>query len=229
MWQVNNITPFCALPVVLRDREGAETLVIAVSGTFKIKDDRTVIDDVQQEVVHIPIYRGDPSASSHIRDSEAVITKPTTDVLVLGQAYAPRGRPCARLDASIKIEAIDKTVTVWGDRCWDSGRTGVRVTDPLPFETMPIVYERAFGGISPRDPEDPPQWDERNPAGTGFVTRPTHVAGVRLPNLEAPDRLLTPWRNRPTPAGLGPFARHWSPPPPLGGTYDETWQPARLP
>ena len=39
MWQVNNITPFCALPVVLRDREGAETLVIAVSGTFKIKDD----------------------------------------------------------------------------------------------------------------------------------------------------------------------------------------------
>ena len=51
---------------------------------------------------------------------------------------------------------------VLGDRVWEGPLFGrLRLSDPAPFEQMPIVYERAFGGSRGRGAFFP------NPIGVG--------------------------------------------------------------
>ena len=95
---------------------------------------------------------------------------------------------------------------------------------------MQIVYERAYGGFDPESREkDRPQWDERNPLGTGFALSSSKIDGMKLPNIEYPDQPIRKWKDRPEPAGFGPICSHWQPRARLAGTYDEKWQRERLP
>jgi hypothetical protein len=95
---------------------------------------------------------------------------------------------------------------------------------------MAMGYERAFGGVDPstRDTASP-QWDVRNPIGTGFAVSASAADGMRLPNIEYPDQPITRWKDRPAPAGFGPICAHWQPRAGFAGTYDEKWERERLP
>jgi len=69
----------------------------------------------------------------------------------------------------------------------------------------------------------------RNPVGTGFALSESGIEGLRLPNIEYPDQLVTTWRDQPAPAALGPVCGHWQPRLGFAGTYDEAWQKDRFP
>ncbi len=71
---------------------------------------------------------------------------------------------------------INKRLRVFGDRYWEKGRFGLRMTEPEPFENMPIIYERAFGGID-EQASTPEQliMEERNPVGTGFAVKAQYL------------------------------------------------------
>jgi hypothetical protein len=173
----------------------------------------------------VPEYFGEPGKSSMKYDADLILTKTTTDVIVLGRAYAPGGRPVQELDVGFRIGPAQKVLRVSGDRQWK----GSGPSTPQPFVKMPIVYERAFGGVDSKSEQPDRDWDWRNPVGTGFAVQKEHLDGVALPNVEYPDRPFREWNDRPPPAGFGPIGGHWQSRVALAGTYDERWMKTRQP
>lgn len=123
--------------------------------------------------------------------------KPAVDVVVLGHAYA-RGlaRACT---AEIRIADITRSLHILGDRRAQLVGGAVQVSDPLPFDRMPVTRERAYGGTdsfyttSQEDIEahgvsiafDHPGMYPRNPHGRGYaLTAERLELGVALPNVE---------------------------------------------
>jgi hypothetical protein len=94
---------------------------------------------------------------------------------------------------------------------------------------MPIVYERAFGGVDMKSSAPERDWDWRNPVGRGFAMSRANVEGLLLPNIERPEQLIKSWDDRPAPAGFGALAGHWRPRASYVGTYDDRWMKTRQP
>lgn len=231
MWILENNTPFSAERGWVRDQKGAEVWLVAVRGAFDIFPDGSVdIAKEQTDVCMAPQYSGEPSTSSLLYESDLIHTKPGTDFILHGHAYTPTGNFATSLDAGFQIGKITKILRVSGDRFWDKGLLGLRITDPKPFQQMPIHYERAFGGWDQKSKDASKHaWEPRNPIGTGFAVEADHLDGERLPNIEYPNALVSNWNHRPHPAGFGPIAGHWQPRLKYAGTYDEKWEEERLP
>jgi hypothetical protein len=226
MWQVDNRTPFAADRTWVRDRNGAEIWLVAVKCTFDVlPDGQTRVAAEQPPVLRCAVHRGEPGKSSILYESDLMATKATTDVVVVGHAWAPEGREVTELDCGFRVGPVRKLLRVFGDRRW--GATGPG--RPQRFTQMPLVYERAFGGRCPASAHPERDWDWRNPVGTGFATQRSALNGTLLPNIEYPHDPLTRWDGRPAPAGFGPVASHWQPRAAYGGTYDARWAKTRKP
>lgn len=227
MWQLDNRTPYAAERTWVRDREGAEIWLVAVKCSFDIRPDGTTGACAEQPpIVMIPEYIAAPAQSSLKYEMDLIRTKTTTDVLVLGHAHAPRGEPVTELDVGFRVGPVFKRLHVTGDRVWQ----GRSPSPPVPFVTMPLVYERAYGGFDAESKQtQSPQWDVRNPLGTGFALAASAIEGLRLPNIEYPEHLLKTWSDRPEPAAFGPVCGHWQPRLGFAGTYDDAWQQDRFP
>ena len=127
------------------------------------------------------------------------------DVGVIGSAYAAAGRPIQGMRAGIEIAGRAKYVDVLGDRTvqWTAGRP--HMSEPAPFEQMPLDHRHAYGGVDlrvPFDQADPramgvtldtdhPGLYPRNPWGKGYIAMPDPLDGFHLPNLEDPADRLT--------------------------------------
>ena len=226
MWQLDNRTPFAAAQNWIRDRRGAEVWLVVVSASFNIgPDGRAEVAPEQRKPLYIAEHNGEPGQSSIRFESDFVLTKTTTDVLVVGHAHAPRGGTVCQLDVGLRVGTLQKILRVFGERRW--GLHGP--SDAKPFTKMPLVYERAFGGVDQRSTTPEKDWDWRNPVGCGYAIRAAHLADKPVPNVEAPDRLIRAWDDRPAPAGFGPIASHWQPRAALAGTYDANWESTRQP
>lgn len=226
MWQIENRTPFAAERGWIRDRNGTEIWLVAVKCTFDIRPDgSTAISNEQPPVLRVPEYNGEPGKSSIRVDGDLVLTKTTTDVIVAGHAYAPDGNAVTELTAGFRVGPVQKVLRVVGDRQWE----GTRHTPPTPFVKMPLVYERAFGGVDRRSSNPERDVDWRNPVGTGFAISRDNLKGVALPNIEYPNDRVTSWKDRPQPAGFGPIASHWPARARFAGTYDDKWMRQRQP
>jgi hypothetical protein len=202
--------------------------IVAVKGTFLVgADDRLRLAPKQADVCAAPRFLGDPKTSSLLHDSDLTLAKPKSDVLLLGHAYAPGGKPARQVDVSLRVGSLVKALRIFGDRYWRVGLLGLKLCDPEPFRSMPLTYERAFGGRDPAEPEL--RWDGRNPAGRGYAFAPDRLAGWHAPNVEYPAEPTVSPRQRPPPAGYGPIACHWEPRLRFGGTYDATWEEERQP
>lgn len=224
MWQIDNRTPFAAERGWTRDRDGAEIWLVAVKATFDIRPDgRTEPAAEQPPVLRAPEYHGEPGHSSVKYDADLILTKRTTDIIVVGHAHAPTA--VTELDVGFKVGPVQKILRVIGDRRWE----GFGASAPRPFEKMPLVYERAFGGVDRKSSQPDKDWDWRNPVGTGFAVSARNSSGLSLPNVEDPHRLIVTWDDRPSPAGFGAIASHWQPRAALAGTYDDHWVKHRQP
>lgn len=230
MWELVNRTSFAAERTFARDRNGAEVFLVAVKGTFVLGSDGMLARaDVQEPVLPAPVYSGEPGTSSLLYETDLVLGKPATDVLVHGHAYALSGKAAPAVEVSLRVGPIFKRIVAVGDRTWEKRLAGLTLSDPAPFERMPLVYERAFGGSIPAGAGPRVEREARNPVGTGLVLSASEAAGKRAPNLEHPGDVLHTWDQRPRPAGLGPIARDWSPRVELAGTYDAQWERDRMP
>lgn len=142
------------------------------------------------------------------------------DVIVLGKAHAPRGRAVRMQTVTLRVGDHRRELRVYGDRHWMGSGSGAVIGAPEPFMSMPLTYERAFGGRADiwLDRESPVEVSHpANPDGKGFdverealqlaqaLRPPTgYPAWERaprpLPNLEHPDRPVTRWSDAPMPA-----------------------------
>lgn len=231
MWLIANQTPFAADYGWLRDKAGNKLWLVVVKAAFDIQPDGSC----RLAAKNAPVWQiaqpyGEFGQSSLQYESDLSALKPATDILVRGDAIAPRGRRASSVDVALRTGSINKRLRVSGDRTWERDVLGLKISDPEPFERMPINYERAYGGWdrSSSDPQDH-RLDDRNPVGTGFAVRAENCEGMRLPNIEHPGELISSWKDRPAPAGFNVVDCAWSPRRQLAGTYDEQWRKTRFP
>ena len=227
MLQFKNDTPFQGVIYLMPDAEAIDTLFAVVKGTL-VLGERLALVEKQIPVTLADEYHGEPGTSSIKQPSNVSLTKPATDVLLLGSAYAPGGLPATYVDVSLTAGPLQKSGRVFGERVW---RVSVwsSGSDPAPFVRMPLVWERAYGGMDHKGEE--PRAEPRNPVGAGYHAKDGEkpLDGLRLPNLEDPADLVTSPRQHPAPAGFGPICAHWQPRVSYAGTYDERWQQERAP
>ena len=225
MWDLTNLTPYRAFAVVIRDRDGREVVAFVVKGTFDILlDGSTTVAQTQVSPVLMPKFAGDPSTSSLLHEIDFVPTKLRTDVIVHGSAYAPEGERSTQVDVQLQVAGIDKTLRVRGDRFVEGFSTAPKISPSHAFSHLPVVYERALGGMATafNQGDQRLDGDMRNPAGTGYGPL---RAGMKLPNIEYPSEDGVALY----PAGFGPIARHWSSRARFAGTYDDDWRRNRMP
>ncbi|MGH8295114.1 MAG: DUF2169 family type VI secretion system accessory protein [Steroidobacteraceae bacterium] len=225
MLQIDNQTPFYAVLSVLPDRFCIDTLHVILKATLVLQPKLTLAPE-PLPVTLADEYYGDPADSSPKGISEIHIGKPGTDVLLIGRAWSPHGR--AVHESLVRVVAAErqKSIRVVGDRVWQSDGTP---TAPEPFEAMPLVWERAFGGV--HSLEDRLLAEERNPIGAGFAGKRSaqELTGHPVPNLESPDEPLARRGQSLTPVCFAPTAAHWLPRRAFAGTYDDLWQRRRAP
>jgi hypothetical protein len=222
--QLQNQTPFKAVFTVLPDATAIDTLYVVVKATLDLLP-KLSLSDVQIPLTLADEYYGDPASSSLRSTSEMHIGKPGTDVLLIGRAWAPGKRPVRQAQVTMTVAERRKTIQVSGDRVWRNGRP----SDPQAFESMPLVWERAFGGLHKRG--DRVLAEERNPIGCGFVEglSAQETEGRPVPNLEDPATPIGNIGDACVPACFAPIAPSWLPRRAFAGTYDERWQRQRAP
>ena len=224
MLQLDNQTPFKATIALLPDRFGIDTLFVIIKATVTLRPS-LALAELQVPLTMADEYYGDPAASSLRVASDMHIGKAGTDVVLIGSAWAPRQRPVPRSQVGMTVAGRQKTILVSGDRVWRGGKPSA----PKPFESIPLVWERAFGGVHQRGEQM--LAEERNPVGCGFSggRSASDVEGLAVPNLEDAAAPLQQIGESPTPACLAPIAPAWLPRRGFAGTYDERWQRRRAP
>jgi hypothetical protein len=229
MLQFKNRTAFQGTVFASSDPSGVDTLYAVVKGTFSIGNGAVVTAEEQLPVVQQDEYHGDPAETSIRRPSDLSLGKPGTDVLLIGSAHTPAGRAAKWLDVSLRVGPVGKVVRVVGDRFLRRDGVGFSITEPKPFTTMPLVWERAFGGSDVV--ESTPSAEARNPVGTGYRDPEGQkvLDGLPLPNLEDPNEPMSSWKQRPAPACFAPISPHWEPRRSYAGTYDQRWQREQAP
>lgn len=217
-----NHTPFAADTHVQMDGHGQEVLVAVACATFSAPDDEGPVRlaSKQEPVRFIDEPRGDPVRSSIAFESDISPFKPRVDVIVEAAAHAAPGHTATRALVSLRLADIHKTLRVMGDR------SSLRDASPMPFTTLPIVYERALGGSTPRG-----EACVENPVGVGWrgATSVDMSVATTAPNIEYADPRTARHGGRALPAGFGIVARHWQPRVGFAGTYDAAWLDATWP
>lgn len=164
--------------VVFR-QDGKLHVTCVLKSTFKLVPDEAMklvhAEDLFCAEMH---YRDNPSRSIRAT-SDAVPYLPRVDVVLTGFARAPQGQKVTSQRVSLgvyhSIALLEKVLEVHGD---------LNGPEIVPFESMPLIYERALGGLG----------DAQNPYGTG-----------KAPG-SAPPNILYP--NDPNAvAGFGPISR----------------------
>jgi uncharacterized protein YjbI with pentapeptide repeats len=140
------------------------------------------------------------------------------DFLVNARAWAKPGvgGTAAGVRVAIELDSWRKELAVFGDRTWRGSALGMTATHAEPFQSMPITYDRAFGGSSYR----------ANPIGLGWGSG---ERARRLPNIERMDQRIIQPTSQPEPAGFGPIDPFWQPRVGKLGTFDEAWLERRWP
>jgi hypothetical protein len=229
MPNLENLTPFAAISLPSMAPDGTDLLLVVVSGRFELppagrsRAEPPRPSEDQREVRLADTYNGPPDASSLRYEGQSAPLRLATDVLLVGQAWAPRGVAAKRVDVTLAVAShFTKSVAVFGERVFTQGLGVATPGAPRPFVSMPIVYERAFGGAEPGD-RMPREFEPRNPVGRGFFKSASDALYQPVANVEDPRNLIGSSGDRPAPMGFGPIARSWQPRVRFGGTYDQRW------
>ncbi|MDI1450495.1 DUF2169 domain-containing protein [Polyangium sp. 6x1] len=150
-----------------------------LKATFKLVPNEPMQPVAPEDLFRAEMHHRDNPTRSIRATSDVVPHLPRVDIVLSGHACAPAGTTVTRQVVRLAVfhgrALFDKTLHVYGDR------KGAEIT---PFDKIPLVYERALGGIGFRP----------NPHGTG------KAPGSAPPNIVYPtDGSLV--------AGFGPISR----------------------
>jgi hypothetical protein len=215
---------------------------VIVKATFRLENRR---EPARPAKAQLPVFTTDepydPKNPAGLLkfESDLVPFKPRSDIVLVGHAHAPYSRPVKSLDALIRVGDTARALRVFGDRAWsftDPKAAQPLVAGPVEFVSMPLTYDRSFGGIDEQAglnsqvPAYRP-WCEWNYLGRGFCGARTieSINEKPLPNVEDPENLIRSWDSRPLPVGCGFFPKNSKPRSLFIGTYDDKWKAARAP
>ncbi|NLG64935.1 MAG: DUF2169 domain-containing protein, partial [Actinobacteria bacterium] len=214
--QLLNTTPYSVGYLLGRVRYPAPSLSIVVKGTFDLHPGAAAAVAAEQRPLVADIPMEDEVPVSLRYPADLVHYTPRADVLCVGDCHAGR-EPVAHTTVRLSVGAWSKALRVTGDRTW--GVTGASV--PEPFRSIPIGYERAFGGPG----------FAANPVGRGLSesASATGKRAVWLPNVELIDPPVAGPGSRVAPAGFGPLRPSWSPRAEKVGSHGADWLEQRWP
>lgn len=212
--------------IPMRDVAGVEHLICILKYTFAVSavGHAELVNDGPGPYLCDEYNGEDPAASSVRKPSDVFLYKPGTDVLLVGHAHPPAHREVTSVDVSLRMGPIAKTLRVHGLRAWQKGLLGGLKPGPARalHEPVPLVYELAWGGLDPSDPERP-VGEPRNYVGRGVAHDLDKLIGQPAAQIEYADGPAD------APAGFGALHRHWMPRAGFAGTYDERWQATKMP
>jgi hypothetical protein len=206
--------------------DGRWQVTVVVKATFFWDKAGNAVPTAPSPIVDADEFAGEPATSGLLRASDLGPMKPKCDVLLVGELAFPQ--PVTMTDVQLTVGArIDKRARVFGERVWlPSALADLVPSQPKAVTSVPISWERTYGGS---DPSDPTCVDARNPAGSGVAKDPKTLHGKPAPQMEDLHKPLGVRVGEPSPVGFGPIAQHWQARVALAGTYDEAWQRSRRP
>ncbi len=229
--KIENLTPFAFAEALITEEDGRAVYVSTVQASYVLQVDCSLVVAEKQLPVKVAGQLwGEPGKSSYKYEPQCAFTKLATDVVLVGHAYAKDGS-FAEILVRLHVGPLDKTVRVTGDRYWVRSLGSTSMSYPEPFEKIPLIYERAFGGWDRSHPDpDKHMFEPRNPVGTGFRSKHGRFEeGIRLPNLEDPRYPISNCGDTPPPACFGFTSPDWQPRASFAGTYDDQWMKDRMP
>ena len=126
-----------------RVRHPAYHLTVMVKGAFTLSPGSVAFAPER------PLFGGDEpwdddGPSSYRYASDFAPFKPKADVTLIGTCHVagPRGQATGRV--ALRLGPIKKTLLVFGNRRFVSGRD--EITQPAEFRSLPLRYESAYGG-----------------------------------------------------------------------------------
>jgi hypothetical protein len=226
--EVHNHTALAHALVPLIDEHGEPVVVPLVQASFRIRRDGALaLVDPQPGIELAGVEHASPGENGWLIEPQAAFVKPGCDVVVNGYAVAPRPGTTS-MQVQVRVGALSQRALVFGERRL---LRGSRITEPQPFERVPLLHSEAFGG-----------WDRRhadplrhrchplNPAGRGWRDPDLpQDDDVPMPAIEHPDHLFQRYGEQPPPVGFGFVPPHWQTRTRWAGTYDERWQAERAP
>lgn len=189
MLLLDNRTPHAARLLPWLDAAGVEHAVLVAKVALSAEHGDLRPAREPSPIILSDEHYGAPESTSVRVESDLAPHKAGTDVVVLGSVHAPSR--VTGLDVLISVGPVRRVVRVFGDRVWARGASGYQPSSPQPFTSMPLTWERAFGGVDPEarghetqgqgaqgqgaqaqglaHPPSAGTFDERNPLGVGFV------------------------------------------------------------
>ena len=155
------------------DATGQPALVVICKRTYAIDPLEAVAIPLEEQPPPLTadaFYEGsDPMASSCLEESDLAPFKRAVDVVVLGTAHAPRGKPTKRFKVAVQVGGLKRELQIVGPRTakWRPPKKGrvdgksamvpspPEFSEPSPVEQVPLRYEYAYGGMSVLVPSDP--------------------------------------------------------------------------
>src|SRR5919108_199417 len=123
---------------------------VLVKRTYDIKPNQAATrSEHSLPLNEMDIYydHGDPEWSTVQYETDLLPYKLQTDVVLIGKAYAPQGKPVEQMSVGIEVAGRRKVLRVIGDRhCIFREHLPPAFSDPIPFTEIEIRYERAYGG-----------------------------------------------------------------------------------
>ena len=229
--RVENNTLFHFEPIYLLDEEAMPIFVPIVKASYQITQSSYLeLIKKQVEVKLEGEYLADPEISSYKYEPEITFIKPATDIVMIGHAHAQKPET-TELQVGISVGPVKKIVSVIGDRYLVKNSGTTKISHPKPFEKMPLVYEKAFGGWDRRDENSENyRFEPKNPVGTAYRDLSLDTDDkLKLPNIEDPKYPYKAYGDTPPPAGFGFISPHWQPRASFSGTYDKLWDKQRKP
>jgi hypothetical protein len=229
--EIKNSTAFAYGMTVANDEEGVPQHVSIVQAEYSFSPMGQVELLAEQAAPSIGgEWYGDPADSSIRLEPQIAFVKPATDVVLIGHAHAPHVGATS-VQVGIMVGPVRKIARVSGDRRLFNRLGTSMMSEPEPFEQIPLIYERAFGGWDRRDDNpDRHAYEARNPVGVGFRGASSGSDDeVIVPNIEDPESLFCNYGDTPPPAGFGFLGCNWQPRAGFAGTYDQAWDENRKP
>ncbi len=226
--ELSNVHPVSALLSVsaIPGYDHARAGMLVAKMTYRVVDGVATLETQKPAKILVkdtPLIWKDPQAGDvllgELPRDDTLRADPAFEVILLGQAHAPKGVACTQMKVAMSVGAARRELLVTGDRRWEKSVFGQRISAPTPFTTMPLAWSRAFGGQAEIEIDHESfvdVCDVRNAAGRGFdptmqahgMTKalkspkpyPRFDAARVLPNVEYPQVAVKAWGDNPDPA-----------------------------
>src|SRR5690606_18382167 len=115
---VSPLGPIRAASFQWRLRSGAWAQTVIAKLTFELRPLTSVLAEVQEPVIFDDEYWDDDASRSVQVPADLAPVKTRADVVLVGNAYAPRGEPVRSLVTRLQVGELDKSIEVHADRAW---------------------------------------------------------------------------------------------------------------